>query len=101
MKIWEEDVLAVLRNIRSELAIIKQVNVEMCKYMREAEAEIPESYRRFLNAFHDLHDIKYMNEEIREHICGELEHLLYKHLMSKSLSEFIKDMYSKGYNGAL
>lgn len=73
------DVLAVLRAIRSELAIIKGVNVEMCKFMREAEKEIPESYRRFLNAFHDMHDVKFIYEEHGQapppHVLEELERL--------------------------
>ena len=30
----------------------------------EAEREIPEKYRRFCNAMHDIHDIKYMYEDV-------------------------------------
>ena len=30
----------------------------------EAESEIPEKYRRFCNAMHDIHDIKYMYEDV-------------------------------------
>ena len=30
----------------------------------EAESEIPEKYRRFTNAMHDIHDIKYMYEDV-------------------------------------
>jgi len=32
--------------------------------MIEAESEIPEKYRRFTNAMHDVHDIKYMYEDV-------------------------------------
>lgn len=56
-------VIGVLKDIWRELKTIRQLNSEMARFMRDAESEVPESYRRFLNAFHDMHDIKYMNEE--------------------------------------
>lgn len=58
-----EDEVAWRRNVLQELKSIRQLNSEMTRFMRDAESEVPESYRRFVNAFHDIHDIKYMNEE--------------------------------------
>jgi hypothetical protein len=47
--------------------------------MLEAESEIPESVRRFYNAMHDMHDIKYMYEDVGslvpQHILRECERL--------------------------
>lgn len=73
------DVLAALRNIRGELAVHKTLLSEMTRFMRDAEAEIPESMRRFANYMHDFHDIRYMYEElghpVPKYILDELERL--------------------------
>ena len=63
----DEEMLAELKSIRRELVIIRQQNTEMVGFMRDAEAEVPESLRRFGNYFHDIHDIKYMYEELGQH----------------------------------
>lgn len=59
----ERDATAELADIRRELASIRQLVVQVVQYIREAESEIPEKYRRFVNAFHDVHDIRYMYHE--------------------------------------
>ena len=68
-----------LKRIADELKIIRQQNTELVKFMREAEAEVPESLRRFANYFHDMHDIKYMYEEHGvvppKHVLEEIERL--------------------------
>jgi hypothetical protein len=76
---WEDDVLAALRSIRSELAVHKTLLGEMATFMRDAEAEVPESMRRFANYFHDWHDIKFIYEEhgveVPDYVLREIERL--------------------------
>ena len=59
----ERDATTELADIRRELASIRQLVVQVVQYIRDAESEIPEKYRRFVNAFHDVHDIRYMYHE--------------------------------------
>lgn len=74
-----DEVLAVLKNIASDLRIIRAQNTEMLKFLRDAEVEVPESLRRFANYMHDVHDIKYMYEEHGmhppKHVLEEIERL--------------------------
>lgn len=60
-----------------ELASIRQELIKAINYIHDAEGEIPESMRRFVNYFHDLHDIKFVYEELGHaapaHILRELE----------------------------
>lgn len=69
----------LLWRIAKELAILRRLNTELVKFMRDAETEVPESLRRFANYFHDVHDIKYMYEEHGQrppqHILDEIERL--------------------------
>lgn len=53
----------LLHRIYRELVTIRKQNTEMVGYLRDAEAEVPESLRRFANYMHDIHDIKFMYEE--------------------------------------
>lgn len=53
-----------LGDIRRELATIRQMLTQVVQYVRDAESEVPEKIRRFMNYMHDLHDIKYMYEEL-------------------------------------
>lgn len=53
----------LLFRIARELTTMRKQNTELLGFYRNAEAEVPESLRRFANYFHDLHDIKYMYEE--------------------------------------
>lgn len=68
-----------LANIRRELATIRQLSTTIVQYVREAESEIPEKMRRFMNYMHDAHDVKYMYEELGHpvppHLLRELERL--------------------------
>lgn len=63
--------------IARELADIRRMLTEVLRYVRDAESEIPEKIRRFMNYMHDLHDIKYMYEElghnVPEHHLREME----------------------------
>src|SRR5882672_7326376 len=69
----------LLFRIARELTTLRKQNTELLKFYRDAEAEVPESLRRFANYFHDIHDIKYMYEEHGtnppKHILDEIERL--------------------------
>jgi hypothetical protein len=53
-----------LRDMRREMVTIRELLGRVIFYITEAEAEVPEKMRRFMNYMHDLHDIKYMYEEV-------------------------------------
>jgi len=69
----------LLFRIARELTTLRRQNTELLKFYRDAEAEVPESLRRFANYMHDVHDIKYMYEEHGQrppkHILDEIERL--------------------------
>jgi hypothetical protein len=69
----------LLFRIYRELVTIRKNGTELLSFYRDAEAEVPESLRRFANYFHDLHDIKYMYEEHGttppKHVLEEIERL--------------------------
>jgi hypothetical protein len=69
----------LLFRIARELSTLRQQNTELLKFYRDAEAEVPESLRRFANYFHDIHDIKFMYEEHGsrppQHVIDEIERL--------------------------
>lgn len=68
-----------LTRIARELTTIRQLVSDAVNYMRNAESEIPEKMRRFMNYMHDAHDVKYMYEElghaVPQHLLRELERL--------------------------
>ena len=53
-----------LQRIAREMALVRQMLSRVINYISEAESEVPEKMRRFMNYMHDLHDIKYMYEEL-------------------------------------
>lgn len=69
----------LLWRIARELKLLREQNTELLSFFRDAEAEVPESLRRFANYMHDVHDIKYMYEELGtrppQHILDEIERL--------------------------
>lgn len=69
----------LLFRIARELTTLRKQNTELLGFMRDAETEVPESLRRFANYMHDVHDIKYMYEELGhpapQHLRDELERL--------------------------
>lgn len=75
----EEELRADVKRIARELTTIRQLCSEAVNDMRNAEAEIPEKMRRFMNYMHDAHDVKYMYEElghaVPQHLLRELERL--------------------------
>lgn len=68
-----------LGNIRRELKTIRELLTSVITYVRDAESEVPEKVRRFMNYMHDVHDVKYMYEElghpVPRHLLDELERL--------------------------
>lgn len=75
----------ISRDIKTILGLVSQA----VNYLRDAESEIPEKYRRFVNAFHDVHDIKWVYEEsghdVPAYILRELERLddRYRQILNK------------------
>ena len=69
----------LLLRIAQELGQIRQGMTTVLFYIRDAESEIPEKYRRFVNAFHDVHDIQWAYHEngldVPDHISREIERL--------------------------
>jgi hypothetical protein len=69
----------LLRWIADDMKLTRQTLIRISSYIREAESEIPERVRRFMNYMHDVHDVKYMYEElghkVPEHLLRELERL--------------------------
>ena len=53
-----------LERIGREQKTTRELISKFVNAMIEAESEIPEKYRRFTNAMHDIHDIKYMYEDV-------------------------------------
>jgi septation ring formation regulator EzrA len=70
---------AILRWIAKDMKLIRQTLIRISSYIREAESEVPEKMRRYMNYMHDVHDVKYMYEElghpVPEHLRKELERL--------------------------
>lgn len=68
-----------LGRIARELKGIRELCSTAVAYLRDAESEIPEKYRRFVNAFHDVHHVGWVYEEkghpIPPHVLRELERL--------------------------
>jgi hypothetical protein len=74
-----DNTVVLLQRIARELTTIRQLATTAITYIRDAESEIPEKYRRFVNAFHDVHHIGWVYEEkgipIPQHVRDELERL--------------------------
>jgi len=73
------DTKVLLQRIARELTSLRRLVTEGLAALREAESEVPEKYRRFVNAFHDIHHVKWVYEEagidVPPHILRELERL--------------------------
>jgi DNA repair ATPase RecN len=70
------ELVVYMQRVDANMKIIRQQLTEAISYLRNAESEVPESLRRFANYMHDIHDIKYMYEEIGiavpEHLLEEM-----------------------------
>jgi hypothetical protein len=85
----EETMLIELKRIARELTTIRELTSKYVNAMADAEVEIPESMRRFMNYMHDVHDVRYMYEELGHpvpmHLLRETERLddRYRQLLLK------------------
>lgn len=74
-----QSAVTYLRWMASDMKIMRQQMTDLVRFMRDAEAEVPESLRRFANYMHDIHDIKFMYEEHGvtppKHTLDEIERL--------------------------
>jgi hypothetical protein len=89
-----DNTVVLLQRIARELTSIRQHTTVVIGYVREAEADMPERYRRFVNAFHDVHDIKYMYEEhgqpVPEYILSEIRR------MDDRYRQILKELNAEG-----
>lgn len=73
----EATIINELNRIARELTTIRTLVSAVVNAIRDAESEIPEKMRRFMNYMHDLHDVKYMYEElgheVPQHLLREME----------------------------
>lgn len=89
----DENTEQLLRRIARELGTIRMLVSQGIGALRDAEAEIPEKMRRFMNYFHDVHDIKFVYEEsghaVPDYIARELERLddRYRQLLNEQNAE--------------
>lgn len=83
-----------LASLRREMTTIRQMMSDVVNYMRDAESEIPEKIRRFMNYMHDVHDIKFMYEEtgyaVPDYVLKEIERLHDRY------RQLLKEMHSDG-----
>lgn len=75
----ERTELNELADIRRDISVMKTMLTQVITYIRDAESEIPEKIRRFMNYMHDVHDIKFMYEEtgheVPDYVLREMERL--------------------------
>ena len=75
----DEELKDELNRQSRELKTIRELLSSVVFAIRDAESEIPEKMRRFMNYMHDVHDVKYMYEElghpVPQHLLRELERL--------------------------
>ena len=72
-----EDNTAYTKNFARDIQSIKSMIVDIVRYMKEAESEVPEKMRRFIMYMHDVHDVMNMYTELGQpvppHILREAE----------------------------
>lgn len=73
----QSDTVAYLKSISENIAILKSQIGKIVNSMVAAEAEVPESMRRFVMYMHDIHDIKNLYDEhglgVPQHVLREVE----------------------------
>lgn len=66
-----------LGRIAREMTMMRGMLTEVIKYMRDAEAEVPEYMRRFVMYMHDMHDVKHLYDEhgldVPKHVLRAIE----------------------------
>lgn len=83
----------LLLRIAQELKLLRQHSTTFIMALRDAESEIPEKLRRFMNYCHDIHAMKFMYEEVGHQappwVMRELERVddRYKQIMTEMKAE--------------
>lgn len=105
-----DDVKTLLQRIARDTKQTRDAMIKFVNSMAEAESEIPEKMRRFMTYMHDLHDIKYMYEElghpVPKYIGYELQRVddRYRHLLEDlhtdtgAFEKVRQDMTQRGGN---
>lgn len=89
----EDRLTTKIEQMAQDMSMIRKEILKIINYIRDAESEIPERYRRFVNAFHDVHDIRYMYHEEGQtcptYIDREIERLhdRYRQILEKMNAE--------------
>ena len=89
----DKDDSPVLERIARELTTIRTLLSQGMIGFRDAESEVPEKLRRFMNYCHDIHAMKFMYEEVGHQaptwVMRELERVddRYRQIMSEMKSE--------------
>jgi septation ring formation regulator EzrA len=69
--------IVYLERIAKEMKEIRAQMQKVMRYIHDAESEVPENMRRFINYMHDIHSVSYMYEErglaVPSHIHREME----------------------------
>jgi hypothetical protein len=84
----------LLFRISRELITMRKQLTEAVAYMRDAESEVPESLRRFMNYAHDVHDVKYMYEELGQPVPDHLRDELAR--VDDRYRQVLKKMFNEG-----
>jgi hypothetical protein len=63
-QLFEQMIVQLDRIAREQTEMRKLISKFVYAMVDQAESEIPEKYRRFTNTMHDIHDIKYMYEDV-------------------------------------
>ena len=89
----EAKFVAKIEQIAQDMTMIRKEILQIINYIHDAESEVPEKYRRFVNAFHDIHDNRYMYHEegmaCPEYVDREIErmHDRYRQILAKMNAE--------------
>ena len=87
----------LLFRIARELKTIRENTGKALFAIHAAESEIPESLRRFMNYMHDIHDVKYMYEELGQAVPSHLNDELQR--CDDRYRQILKSLHTDG--GAL
>jgi len=87
-----DEIAANISNLARDMRAILLEIREVVKYMKDAESEVPEKMRRFMMYLHDMHDVKFMYEElghtVPKYIIREIERC------DDRLRQLLDDMHS-------
>jgi|SRR5215831_13972838 len=74
-----KELIVELNRQSRELKVVRENVLKVVNFIHDAESEIPERVRRFMNYMHDVHDIVYMYEQggqpVPQYVHRELERL--------------------------